>query len=193
MKKKKFSWKSFSVLLGIVLLLAAAAAPHYVWTLERSRAGAAEAALVNAAAAENLYFINHKTYTRDWKALERYIPETGEMQGVFAPAGEPGEERFFSFSQEALSRAEDGFSFGIEISQDGKEGKVYAVRAGGPAGYTLSEAFPQPVFACDGDGMAGKWFCGKFSKYIEPFIMRKTAAEPGAKQTAEPAAASARE
>lgn len=187
MKKKKFSWKSFSVLLGIVIILVAAAVPHYIWTLERSRAGAAEAALVNVAAAENLYFINHKTYTQDWKALERYIPEMGEMQGIFAPVGEPGEERFFAFSPEALVLAEDGFSFGIEVSQDGNEGKVYAVRAGGPAGYTLSEAFPQPVFACDGDGVPGRWFCGKFSKYIEPFIMRKNGSAPAEKQTPEAA------
>lgn len=182
MKKKKFSWKSFSVLLGIVIILAAAAAPHYVWTLERSRAGAAEAALVNLAVAENLYYINHKTYTLDWNALKQYIPQTDETQGVFAPAAEPGEERFFAFSREDLSLAEDGYSFGIELNEDKTAGKIYAVRAGGPVGYTLSEAFPQPVFACDADGVSGKWFCGKFTKYLEPFLMRKNADAPGAQQ-----------
>lgn len=190
MKKKKFSWKGFSVLLGIVIVLAAAAAPHYMWTLERSRAGAAEAALVNLAAAENLYYINHKTYTADWNALERYMPEPTEGQGVFAPASEAGEERFFAFSREGLALAEDGFTFGIELGEDKTAGKVYAVRAGSWAGYTLSESFPRPVFACDPDGVLGEWFCGKFTKYVAPFLMRKDAAGAGAEGAAEPASSS---
>ncbi len=172
--KKKFSWKSFLVLLGIVVVLLAGVSPYYIGTLERAKAGAAEAALVNVAAAENLYFIHHQVYTNDWHGLERYIPQNAEMQGIFAPAAEPGEERFFAFSQQDIQSGRNGFSFGIELNEDASAGKIYAVRSGGPVQYTLVENFPKPVFACEADGWAGRIFCKKFSAYIAPFLMRNT-------------------
>ncbi len=173
MKKKKFSWKGLSILLLIVLVLAGVAAPHYVWTVERAKAGAAEAALINLSVAENLYFIHHKTYTYDWRELDRYMPQMEGMQGVFAPAGEEGEERFFSFSEKELSRARSGYSFGVELDESRTSGKIYAVRTGGILSYTLTESFPKPAFVCEAGNAAGKWFCNKFSDYILPFLMRK--------------------
>ena len=174
MQKKKFSWKAMTVLLLFVALAVAVVLPHYLWTIERAKAGAAEAALINVAVAENLYYIHHKNYTNDWQQLQRYIPENVEIQGKFAPAPEPGEERFFAFSQEGLENGRDGFSFGIELNEDSSAGKVYAVRSSGLFAYTLGEAFPKPVFSCEADGTAAKWFCNKFDAYIAPFLMRKT-------------------
>ena len=173
--KKKFSGRRMLWLLGGAVVLAVLAAPHYIWTVERAKAGAAEAALVNVVIAENLYFLKHKTYTDDWQRLEPYISEIAKEQGVFAPAPEPGEERFFAFAEPDLQDGGEGFSFGIEVAEDATAGKIYAVRAGKFFSYTLSDSFPSPQFACEADSLAGRWLCDKFTAYIEPFLMRKKA------------------
>lgn len=175
MKKKKFSWKGFSWLLAVVVVILGVLYPHYIWTVERAKAGSAEAVLMNLAIAENLYFIHHQTYTEDWRALEPYFSKTPSIQGFFAPAAEPGEERFFAFSKPDLETAHNGFSFGIELNEDGSSGKLYAVRVGGVFQYMLGEAFPKPVFVCDPEGLGAKWFCKKFTVYVEPFLMRRIA------------------
>ncbi len=178
MGKNKFSWKEFGFLLGVVIILVGLAAPHYVWVLERGNAANAQAALVNWVIAENSYFIQYKEYTNDWKALAVFEPFMDKSKGVFSPAGEAGEERFFAFSRAELYSAEKGFSFGIEIDEGSSSGKIYAVRAGSFFTYTLVAAFPEPVFICEAESTVGKWFCGRFSAYIDPFLLQKKETNP---------------
>ncbi|OUO57339.1 hypothetical protein [Candidatus Avelusimicrobium gallicola] len=174
--KKKFSWKRFLVLLVLLAVAVGAALPHYLWTVERAKAGGAEAVLINLVSAENLYFLKHNTYTDDWRQLERYLSKIAQEQGAFAPAPEVGEERFFAFSAQDLEAAEDGFSFGIELSQDRASGKIYTVRDTGLFDYMLEDSFPQPAFRCEPDGgWISRWFCRKFTAYVEPLLMRKPA------------------
>ena len=69
----------------------------------------------------------------------------------------------------------NNFEEPVELNEDGSSGKLYAVRVGGVFQYMLGEAFPKPVFVCDPEGLGAKWFCKKFTVYVEPFLMRRIA------------------
>ncbi len=178
MKKKKFELKSFLLILSVGLAAAACFLPKYLWTVERAKAGSIEAVLVNLSIAQNKYFEKARQYTYDWNELTPHISTIIKSQGFFAPAPEPGEERFYGFTQKSAEAGRNGFSLGIELNEDKTQGRMYAVRAGSLIDYTLTEEIAHPAFSCESDGRLGKWFCEKFSAYIAPFLMRGEDASP---------------
>ena len=177
MKKKKVSVKNLVILLGILIVAVAAVLPHFAWVLERAHAGAGLATLVQVNVAENNYFLEHHSFTEDWRELDTRFPP--DLPGKFAPVSAVSRTRFFQ-----VEESEDGFDFRLELAEDLKGGTVTAQRNGLIA-YTLQESFPYPHFSCTGANAAGRWFCKKFNERTDEIMFKpqeKNATSPSENQ-----------
>lgn len=167
MKKKKFELKSFSLILLIGLLILAGLFPFYERTVEGSKAAAAVSILLNVSASENQYFIKNKSYTYDWAALDKYLPNIPKKQGFLGAAPEVGQARFFAFTAKDAALGKDGFALDLQLNKEKTEGTVTAVRKGGLFGYTLEMSLAEGDFACKAEGKIAKYLCNKLTAELE--------------------------
>ncbi|WP_428052666.1 hypothetical protein [Candidatus Avelusimicrobium stercoris] len=167
MKKKKFELKSFSLILLVGLLILAGLFPFYERTVEGSKAAAAVSILLNVSASENQYFIKNKSYTYDWSALDKFLPNIPKKQGFLGAAPEVGQARFFAFTAKDAATGQDGFALDLQLNKEKTEGTVTAVRKGGLFGYTLEMSLAEGNFACKAEGKIAKRLCNKLTAELE--------------------------
>lgn len=167
MKKKKFELKSFSLILFIGLLLLAGLFPFYERTVEGSKAAAAVSVLLNVATSENQYFIKNKSYTYDWAALDKYLPNIPKKQGFLGAAPKAGYARFFAFTVKDAATGQDGFALDLQLNKEKTEGTATAVRKGGLFDYTLEISLPEGVFTCQAEEKISKRLCNKLTVELE--------------------------
>ena len=167
MKKKKFELKSFSLILLVGLLILAGLFPFYERTVEGSKAAAAVSILLNVSASENQYFIKNKSYTYDWAALDKFLPNIPKKQGFLGAAPDVGQARFFAFTAKDAESGQDGFALDLQLNKEKTEGTVTAVRKGGLFGYTLEMLLAEGNFACKAEGKIARRLCNKLTAELE--------------------------
>ena len=167
MKKKKFELKSFSLILLVGLLILAGLFPFYERTVEGSKAAAAVSILLNVSASENQYFIKNKSYTYDWSALDKFLPNIPKKQGFLGAAPKAGYARFFALTVKDAATGQDGFALDLQLNKEKTEGTVTAVRKGGLLGYTLEMSLAEGNFACKAEGKIAKRLCNKLTAEME--------------------------
>lgn len=168
--KEKFKIKSFIWLLLAGLILLGGGYAYIQHTVELSKADAAASVVINLSAAENQQFIKHRTYTYDWAALDKYLPNISKSQGFLGSAPKAGYARFFAFSAKEAAIGQDGFSLEITLNETQTAGAVRAVRRGGFISYTLENALPDGAFSCRADGFFGKRFCKIYTLHLKNLL-----------------------
>ena len=181
MKKKKFELKSFSLILLVGLLILAGLFPFYERTVEGSKAVAAVSVLLNVATSENQYFIKNKSYTYDWAALDKFLPNIPKKQGFLGVAPEAGQARFFAFTAKDATAGKDGFALDLQLNKEKTDGTATAVRKGGLFGYTLEMSLAEGTFACKAEGKIAKRLCNKLTAELEK--LRAPQETPAAEKT----------
>ena len=168
--KKKFEIKSFIWLLLAGLVVLGVGVAYMQKTVELSKADAAASVVINLSAAENQQFITHKTYTYDWAALDKSLPNIPKSQGFLGAAPKAGYARFFAFTAKEAAIGNNGFALDLQLNQEKTAGAVRAVRRGGFISYTLESTLPDGAFSCRADGFFGRRFCKIYTLHLKNLL-----------------------